>query len=65
MGKPVTTPLKIGKYLLSGPIDVMGGAHPPYITQKHIWIEHESGEGMSVNEPVLAAVIDQFYRENF
>lgn len=57
--------VRIGKYTLSGPIRVMGGAHPPYVPEEHIWIRHESGEGMSVNEAVLAEVIDRFYRENF
>jgi hypothetical protein len=60
-----TSILKIGAYTLSGPIEFIGGTEPPFTMQRHIMIHHESGEGMSVPESVLADLIAKFYADNF
>lgn len=45
--------VKIGEYEIS-PFD-----------DNSVWIRHESGEGMQVDNSTLAEVIDKFYRETF
>jgi hypothetical protein len=60
----MSEPLRIGKYHLSSVI-VPEGEKPPFHDEPHIYIQHESGEGMSVREDILGAVIDNFYKEHF
>jgi hypothetical protein len=56
--------LKIGNYCLRAVV-VLEGDRPPYHEESHIFIQHESGEGMSVRENILGEFIARFYRENF
>jgi len=57
-------PLRIGKFELRL-ITVPEGDKPPYKDAQHVWIEHESGEGMSTNVVNVEDLIASFYREHF
>ena len=57
--------IRIGRYILRCPVEVMTGEAPPYTPEQHICISHENGEGMSVSIAKMEAVIDSFYKENF
>lgn len=56
--------IDIGEYSLR-PIIVRAGDKPPYYDENHIWIEHKSGEGMSIKTEILGAAIHKFYEEHF
>ena len=59
-----TTELRVGKYTLR-PVTVRAGDKPPFYDRNDIYIEHESGEGMSTPIENIEALIDRFYGENF
>lgn len=54
--------LTIGEYSLSirRNVDFLVYDGKPFV-----WIEHESGEGMSTSMASFESVIDSFYKDNF
>jgi hypothetical protein len=66
--KPQTTEkqsITIGSYTLSYPILVPLGDKQPYMYENHFWLQHESGEGTSVDPAALIKVIDKLFEDIF
>ena len=48
-----------------GTIELCGYLFEPGFTPDHVWMYHESGEGMEVPEATLIEALRKFYSDNF